>query len=62
MPALAVLIHHSEPGDPALLRWLIETFETILGPAPLAVVLPIAIAVIVLPLVIGCLALRAKRD
>ena len=62
MLALSVLAHHSEPSDPVLLRWVIDTFEAIFGPAPLAVVLPIAIAVVVLPLVIGWFAWRARRD
>ena len=62
MLALSVLAHHSEPSDPVLLRWVIDTFEAIFGLAPLAVVLPIAIAVVVLPLVIGWLAWRARRD
>ncbi len=62
MPALSVLTHHSEPSDPVLLRWMIDTFEAIFGIAPLAVVLPIAIAVVALPLAIGWLAWRARRD
>lgn len=60
MPALSVLTHHSEPSDPVLLRWVIDTFESIFGLAPLAVVLPIAIAVVALPIVIGWLAWRAR--
>ena len=62
MPALSVLTHHSEPSDPVLLRWVIDTFEAIFGLGPLTVVLPIAIAVVVFPLLLGWLAWRARRS
>ncbi len=61
MPALSVLAHHSEPSDPVLLRWVVDTFESIFGLAPLTVVVPIAVGVVVLPMLIGWFAWRARR-
>ena len=61
MPALAVLAHHSEPSDPVLLRWLIDTFEEILGLGPATVAVPIAIGIVVFPFLLGWLAWRARH-
>ena len=62
MPALAVLAHHSEPSDPLLLRWVLDTFESIFGLTPTAVVLPTVGAMIVLPTLLAFFALRARRQ
>jgi hypothetical protein len=65
MPALSVLptvlTHHSEPSDPLLLRWVFDTFESITGLGPTAVVVPIAGAIVAFPVVLGFLAFRARR-
>ena len=61
MPALSVLTHHSEPADPELLRWLIDTFEAFTDFGPATVVLPIAFGIVVFPALLGWLAWRARR-
>ncbi|MDA0798898.1 MAG: hypothetical protein O2884_09555 [Chloroflexi bacterium] len=61
MPALAVLAHHSEPSDPRLLRWVIDTLEPMLGLGPAVVIIPVAIFVVAFPIVLAGLALRSRR-
>jgi hypothetical protein len=61
MTALAVLAHHSEPSDPRLLRWVIETLETMLGLGPAIVIIPVAIFVLVFPVLLAGLAMRSRR-
>ena len=61
MPALAVLAHHSEPSDPRLLRWVIDTLEPLLGLGPATVIIPVTVFVIAFPIVLACLALRSRR-
>ncbi len=61
MLALAVLVHHSEPSDPRLLRWVIDTLEPVLGLGPGIVVIPVALFVTAFPIVLAILALRSQR-
>jgi hypothetical protein len=61
MPALAVLAHHSEPSDPRLLRWVIDTLEPMLGLGPAVVIIPVAVFVVAFPIVLAGLALRSRR-
>jgi len=61
MPALSVLAHHSEPSDPVLLRWVLDTFEALLGYGPLAVIVPVAIVVVAFPIALAVLARRSRR-
>lgn len=61
MPALSVLAHHSEPSDPRLLRWVIDTLESMLGLGPAVVIIPVAVLVIAFPIVLASLALRSRR-
>ena len=61
MPALSVLAHHSEPSDPVLLRWIIDTFEALFGFAPVAIVIPVAVFLVAFPALLGYLALRSRR-
>jgi hypothetical protein len=59
--SLSVLAHHSEPSDPVLLRWVLDTFEALLGYGPWAVVIPVGLVVIGFPVALAVLALRARR-
>ena len=61
MPALLVLVHHSEPSDPRLLRWVIDTLESLLGLGPAVVIIPVAAFVVTFPIVLAGLALRSRR-
>lgn len=61
MVALSVLAHHSEPSDPVLLRWVLDTFQGLLGYGPLAIVIPVGIAVGLFPVVLTYFAHRARR-
>ena len=61
MPALSVLAHHSEPSDPELLRWIIDTIDSILGWGPATFVVPIAVLLLVFPAAIAVLSLRRRR-
>ena len=61
MVALSVLAHHSEPSDPVLLRWILDTFQRIFGYGPLEIVIPVGIVVVAFPVVLGFLAMRSRR-
>ena len=61
MAALSVLAHHSEPSDPVLIRWVLDTFEAVLGYGPLTIVIPVGIGVVAFPMALALLALRARR-
>lgn len=61
MTALVVLAHHSEPSDPQLLRWIIDTFEAMLGLGPTAVIVPVGTFVVAFPVALALLALRSRR-
>ena len=61
MIALSVLAHHSEPSDPVLLRWILDTAEKLLGYGPLEIVIPVGIVVVLFPTALGVLALRSRR-
>lgn len=61
MPALVVLAHHSEPSDPRLLRWVIDTLEPMLGLGPAVVIIPVGVLVVAFPIVLAGLALRSRR-
>jgi hypothetical protein len=61
MRLLSVLTHHSEPTDPVLLRWLVDTMDAVLGLPPVVVVALIAVVVLAIPLAFGLLALRQRR-
>ena len=56
-----VLAHHSEPSDPRLLRWVIDTFESMLGIGPAVVIIPVGLFVVGFPFVLAALAVRSRR-
>ena len=61
MPALSVLAHHSEPSDPTLLRWIVDTFETVVGWGPAPVVILIGSIIVLAPVLLGFFAIRGRR-
>ena len=61
MRPLSVFPHHSEPTDPVLLGWLIDTVDAVLGLPAAVVVALIAIVVLAIPSAIGVLAVRQRR-
>jgi len=63
MPPLAIPFHHSEPGDPALLEWMRDQIDAMvgLGPAAIAVMLGMVILAIPLGIAIAYWATRARQ-
>jgi hypothetical protein len=61
MPALLVLSHHSEPSDPRLLRWVIDTLEQLFGLGPAVVIIPVAVFVFAFLGVLAFFAFRSRR-
>ena len=59
--ALTLLAHHSEPTDPRLLRWVIDTFESLFGLGPAIVIIPVIVFVTAFPVALAGLALRSRR-
>ena len=58
---LPVLLHHSEPADPTLLRWIRERIDAILGLGPAAIVLILGALIVAFPIALGAWALIQRR-
>ena len=61
MVALSVLAHHSEPSDPVLIGWILDTMQHILGYGPLEIVIPVGIVVVAFPVALAFFAMRSRR-
>ena len=61
---LSVLAHHSEPGDPALIEWLLNLFQSVVALGPLAIVIILGAIIVIIPVVIMAtfFSQRAKYD
>ena len=61
---LSVLGHHSEPGDPVLLGWLLHLFYSVVGLGPLAIVIVLGVIIVTIPVLIMAVFLtqRAKYN
>ena len=64
MPLLSITAHHSEPGDPVLIDWIIHIIQSITGLGSLPLVIILGLIVVAIP--VGILAVflvqRAKFD
>lgn len=49
IPALSIAAHHSEPGDPVLIAWMIHLLNTITGLGPIPIVIILGAIVIAIP-------------
>ncbi len=58
---LPVLLHHSEPADPTLLRWIRERIDAILGLGPAAIVLILGALIVAFPIALGGWVLIQRR-
>jgi hypothetical protein len=58
---LPVLLHHSEPADPTLLRWIRERIDAILGLGPAAIVLILGALIVAFPIALGAWVLIQRR-
>ncbi len=54
---LSALAHHSEPGDPVLIGWIMDQIDAILGLGDLAIVVVLGTVVVAIP--VGILAAYA---
>ena len=61
MPVLLVHSHHSEPSDPRLLRWVIDTFEQLFGLGPAVVIIPVGVLVVASLGLLAFFAFRSRR-
>ena len=43
---LSVLGHHSEPGDPVLIDWLIHLFQSVVSLGPMAIVIVLGVVIV----------------
>ena len=61
---LSVLKHHSEPGDPVLIDWLLHLFHSVVNLGPLAIVIALGAIIVFIPVVImaAFITQRAKYD
>jgi len=61
---LSVLGHHSEPGDPVLIDWLIHLFQSVVSLGPMAIVIMLGVVIVAIPVVImaAFLTQRAKYN
>ena len=65
MPLLLnVLAHHSEPGDPVLIDWMLHLFYSVVNLGPLAIVILIGVVIVAIPILImaAFLSQRAKYN
>ena len=65
MPLLLnVLAHHSEPGDPVLIDWMLHLFYSVVNLGPLAIVIVIGFIIVAIPILImaAFLSQRAKYN
>ena len=57
------LPHHSEPGDPILLSWIIEAIDRFIGLGPYLMLTLLSCLVISIPLtIVLCLRLFSMKD
>ena len=63
-PLLSILGHHSEPGDPVLIDWMIHLFQSVINLGPLAIVIVLGVVIVAIPIVImaAFLTQRAKYN
>ena len=61
---LSVLGHHSEPGDPVLIDWMLHLFHSVVSLGPLAIVIVLGVVIVAIPVVImaAFLTQRAKYN
>lgn len=61
---LSVLGHHSEPGDPVLIDWMIHLFQSVINLGPLAIVIVLGVVIVAIPIAImaAFLTQRAKYN
>ncbi len=61
---LSTLGHHSEPGDPVLIDWLLHLFQSLVALGPLAIVIVLGAFIVAIPVVImaAFLTQRAKYN
>lgn len=49
---LSVLGHHSEPGDPVLIDWMLHLFHSVVSLGPMAIVIVLGVVIVAIPVVI----------
>ena len=61
---LSVLGHHSEPGDPVLIDWMLHLFYGAVNLGPLAIVIVLGVIIVSIPVAIlaAFLSQRAKYN
>ena len=61
---LSVLGHHSEPGDPVLLDWMLHLFHSVVSLGPMAIVIVLGVVIVAIPILImaAFLTQRAKYN
>ena len=58
---LSILAHHSEPGDPALLEWIRDQIDALLGLGPAVIVVAIGLIIVAIPLAIMAVYLVQRK-
>ena len=51
MPILSAFRHHTEPGDPVLLGWLVDRINSLVDLDPMVFVIAIGAVVVAIPIV-----------
>ena len=61
---LSILGHHSEPGDPVLIDWMLHLFQSVVALGPLAIIIVLGVVIVTIPVLImaAFLTQRAKYD
>ena len=61
---LSILAHHSEPGDPVLIDWMLHLFHSVVSLGPLAIVIVLGVVIVAIPITImaAFLTQRAKYN
>ena len=61
---LSILGHHSEPGDPVLLDWMLHLFHSVVSLGPMAIVIVLGVVIVAIPVLImaAFLTQRAKYN
>ncbi len=60
---LSALIHHGEAADPALLQWIKETLDHLIGLGPWTVIIIIGFLILLMPLgLIAFYLVQLRRD
>ena len=61
---LSVLGHHSEPGAPVLIDWMLHLFNSVVSLGPLAIVIALGVVIVAIPVLImaAFLTQRAKYN